>query len=929
MSVLGKDRWRALEPYLDQALKMEPAERGTWLEGLKAHDPELAADLQELLAENEEASRKRFLEGAPTRPELASSLAGQPVGAYTLIEPIGQGGMGSVWLARRSDGRFEGRVAVKLLNASLVGRAGEERFRREGSILARLSHPNIARLLDAGVSPSGQPYIVLEHVDGESIDRYCDARRLSVEARLRLFLDVCAAVAQAHANLIVHRDIKPSNVLVAADGQVKLLDFGIAKLLEQDSGEGEPTALTRDGGRALTPDSAAPEQLTGGAVTTATDVYALGALLYVLVSGQHPAGAARTNPAELLKAIVETDPKRPSDAATDLDAEARATTREGLRRELRGDLDTIVAKALKKSPAERYPSVTGLASDVRRYLGHQPIGARPDTIGYRAAKFVRRNRLAVGLAVLAFAALVGGLAGTLTQARRARRDAAAAQAQSRRADEAALRARGQRDFALRQLSRAEAINNLNAFLLSDAAPSGRPFTAGELLRRAEDILGSPGVEKDDTRIDMLIAIGFQYNTLEQDDRALAVLGRAYELASKRPDPALRAKAACALSNSVERTGDSKRAESLVEEGLGELPSADPAFALDRVFCLCRGSYVARENGDVKTALDRILEAQRTLGASGLSSSLASLTVAMDVAECYRMASRNREAAEAFQAAYAQLTALGRGDTERAGTLLNNWALAEDSLGRPLESERLYRRAIDISRRDAREQGVSPMLRNNLARSLKELDRFREAAQEAERASADAARTHHQIVFNQSLILRAGIYRELHELARSQAMLDEVEPLLRKMLPPGHAAFASIGSERALLLQAEGRPNDAIAEADKAVTVAEASTQATDYAPLALLRRAEIELALGRWDRARADAARAVELYEKSVGPGIFSNRIGRSYAALGKALIGLGRTEEARAALSKALEHLAPSQGEVHPETRAVRRLAESIAKPS
>ena len=168
MSVLGKDRWRALEPYLDQALKMEPAERGTWLEGLKAHDPKLAADLQELLAENEEASRKRFLEGAPTRPELASSLAGQPVGAYTLIEPIGQGGMGSVWLARRSDGRFEGRVAVKLLNASLVGRAGEERFRREGSILARLSHPNIARLLDAGVSPSGQPYIVLEHVDGES-----------------------------------------------------------------------------------------------------------------------------------------------------------------------------------------------------------------------------------------------------------------------------------------------------------------------------------------------------------------------------------------------------------------------------------------------------------------------------------------------------------------------------------------------------------------------------------------------------------------------------------------------------------------------------------------------------------------------------------------------------------------------------------------
>ena len=198
--------------------------------------------------------------------------------------------MGSVWLARRSDGRFEGLVAVKLLNVSLIGRAGEERFRREGSILARLTHPNIARLTDAGVSTSGQPYIVLEYVDGERIDQYCDARRLGVEQRLRLFLDVCAAVARAHANLVVHRDIKPSNVLVAKDGQVKLLDFGIAKLIEEETGSGEASALTREGGRALTPEFAAPEQLTGGAVTTATDVHALGTLLYLLLAGQHPGG---------------------------------------------------------------------------------------------------------------------------------------------------------------------------------------------------------------------------------------------------------------------------------------------------------------------------------------------------------------------------------------------------------------------------------------------------------------------------------------------------------------------------------------------------------------------------------------------------------------------------------------------------------------
>ncbi len=204
--------------------------------------------------------------------------------------------MGTVWLARRSDGRFEGRVAVKLLNVSLLGRGGEERFRREGSILARLDHPNIARLLDAGVSASGQPYLVLEYVDGEPIDTYCDGRRLDLEARLRLLLDVAAAVSLAHANLVVHRDIKPSNVLVGRDGRVKLLDFGIAKLLEDEGAADPATALTREGGRAFTPEFAAPEQLTGGAVTTATDVHALGTLAYLLLAGPHPAGASLPRP---------------------------------------------------------------------------------------------------------------------------------------------------------------------------------------------------------------------------------------------------------------------------------------------------------------------------------------------------------------------------------------------------------------------------------------------------------------------------------------------------------------------------------------------------------------------------------------------------------------------------------------------------------
>src|SRR5262245_38513975 len=254
---LSADRWRALSPYLDEALEIPTRGRGAWLESIFARDAGLAVELQKLLVEHDLIHESRFLEQpvAPVaRAAQKQSLAGLTIGAYRLISPIGQGGMGSVWLAERCDGRFEGRVAIKLLNVALIGRAGEERFRREGSFLAKVTHSHIARLIDAGVTATGQPYLVLEHIDGQSIDCYCNEHGLGIEARIRLVLDVLAAVAHAHANLIVHRDIKPANVLVSVDGDVKLLDFGIAKLLDDDgarwggSAVSEPSVLTREGG---------------------------------------------------------------------------------------------------------------------------------------------------------------------------------------------------------------------------------------------------------------------------------------------------------------------------------------------------------------------------------------------------------------------------------------------------------------------------------------------------------------------------------------------------------------------------------------------------------------------------------------------------------------------------------------------------------
>ena len=456
------ERWRVLIPYLDRALDMPEAERREWLDSLRDTTPGLAIDLEGLLEESAALQREGFLEVVPIRT-VAPSLAGQAFGAYTAVSPIGVGGMGTVWLARRSDGRFEGKAAVKLLNVSLVGRAGERRFAREGSFLARLTHPNIARLIDAGVSSIGQPFLVLEYVPGEPIDRYCDGHVLNVEARLRLFLDVLAAVSHAHSNLIVHRDIKPSNVLVGTDGQVKLLDFGIAKLIEVDGGVGHVTALTRESGQALTPEFAAPEQVTGGVITTATDVHALGTLLYLLLGGGHPTGNALSSPAELVRAIVDTEPPRLSDAVVDAKgptaevlehrAALRNATPEGLRRELKGDLDTIVAKALKKNPAERYASVTALADDLRRYLSDEPISARPDTLGYRAAKYVRRRSRS--LAALAAAALL--LAGVLAFS--------------------AVRLAAERDRARLQAQKASKVSDLLTGLFIGADPfANRPRT---------------------------------------------------------------------------------------------------------------------------------------------------------------------------------------------------------------------------------------------------------------------------------------------------------------------------------------------------------------------------------------------------------------------------------------------------------------------
>ena len=413
MSVAPADSfaWQRLVPYLDQALDLDPGKRERWLVELAGTEPEVAAEVHRFLEEQAELDAKGFLERTPivaaawAAPRFA--FAGRQIGAYKVEELIGRGGMGEVWLASRADGRFEGRCAIKFLNRSISHHGVADRFHREGQVLARLTHPHIARLLDAGTLEEGHPYLVLEYVPGTHIDRCCAEKALDVKARVRLFVDVVAAVANAHANLIVHRDLKPSNVLVTREGVVKLLDFGIAKLLDPEASEGEATP-TRWEDAALTPEYSAPEQLLGEPVSTATDVYQLGMLLYVLLAGRHPLQLSGSRTDKIRAALDGRIPP------------ASGFIGGTLRKQLRGDLDAILSMALRRDPQERYATAAALGDDLLRYLNGEPVKARRGATLYVIRKFVGRHKWAVAAAGVATLMLCGALAFAINQSQLAR-----------------------------------------------------------------------------------------------------------------------------------------------------------------------------------------------------------------------------------------------------------------------------------------------------------------------------------------------------------------------------------------------------------------------------------------------------------------------------------------------------------------------------
>lgn len=675
-----------------ELVNLPHSQRESVLAGRKI-PPEVRAEVESLLAYDSTESHsltrcigqvaEALAEGAGNLP-FSASLAGQTVGSYTLVAPIGQGGMGTVWLAQRSDGRFEGRAAVKFLNAGWVGGAGAERFRREGSILARLAHPHIARLLDAGVSVLGQPYLVLEHVEGEPIDRYCEIRGLRTEARIRLFLDVLSAVAEAHSNLVVHRDIKPSNVLVTREGRVKLLDFGIAKLLEDVGESGEVTELTREGGFLLTPEFAAPEQASGGAITTATDVYSSGVLLFRLLGGQRRAGS----PAETMRALVDAEfPKIPG---------------------VHGDLATILAKALKGAPAERYPSAAAFAEDLRRYLDQEPIAARPDTLGYRSSKFLRRRWRWVTTGSAAALLLI-----VLTALYTARLAA-------------------ERNRARFEAEKATKVSDLLISMLTAADPFGthdlkEPTVRGLLdagaMRVHNELAGQPEMQAQ-----MLTVMGRVYERLGANDKAQALLEEALAIGRRGPENAALAETLNDLGVLRRDQGDYPSAARLLAEALGMRRKLLGGEHKDVAVTASELSRVYRDQGDSDRAEALLTETLRIRRKVYGEDHTETATTENDLALVLMDEGKLTASAELFRRSLAVHRQVFGENHAAVARVINNLGLVTEDRGDLAGAESLFRESLAIRRRvlDPRHPDIATAL-NNLASPLRKQGKYEEAA----------------------------------------------------------------------------------------------------------------------------------------------------------------------------------------------------------
>jgi eukaryotic-like serine/threonine-protein kinase len=927
-----------------EALERPAAERRAFLDVACADAPELRAEAESLLAAHEQAGD--FMDELDTAPAAAlldaatgpEPAAGQQVGPYRLLREVGRGGMGVVYLAERVEGGFEQRAAIKLVKRGMDTDAILRRFLRERQILAGLEHASVARLLDGGVTDDGQPYFAMEYVDGEPLTAYCEKRALGIEARLRLFEEACRAVQHAHGKLVVHRDLKPSNMLVTAEGRLKLLDFGIAKLLTEDD-DATAVTLTQAGVRVLTPDYAAPEQVRGEPVTTATDVYALGVVLYELLAGRLPYGGERRSLGELVRAICEEEPRPPSVAAA---AQPRVA------RQLRGDLDTVVLKALSKEPSRRYPSVEALAEDVRRFLSGYPVRARRDTIGYVVAKFMRRHKVGVAAATVAVVSLVLGLVGTAWQARVAARE---------------------RDRARLEAERAEKVKEflVGLFRASDPAEStGETITARELLDRGalrieKELAGHPSLQAE-----LFEIVGGISHELGRYEQARSLAERSLEHARQAygPEHPQVAKAMDTLGWILHRSGDYSASEDLRRQALAmrrRLLPADSTEVADSLEALGLVLRVRAKLEEAESVLHESLAIrERRLGAEHLdtANALANLADVLHAqgdyaaaAEYHRkvLAIRRKALGDLHPSVAYSLVSLG-GALLQQGDRTAAEAAHREALGirrrvygeeHPLVSESLhhlaatlhskgdlpaavtmYRQALAMDRKlKGDEHPDVAVLLTNLAYALAQQARYEDALP----LFGQAAALHRRVTGADHPLLARTLEREASALVDqgrprdALPLLDESLAIVNTRYGAGHAAVAGTLATAAKARAALGE----LAEAEKLFRAAleiqrRARPQAHPDTAEMLVGLAEV---LGRRDRlAEAEPLlrEALDQAARSLPPDHW-RRAGVE-SVVGASLSRLGHRDEARPLLVSGYDRLRDALGAEHPLTRLARR---------
>ncbi|HUQ80950.1 MAG TPA: serine/threonine-protein kinase [Gemmatimonadaceae bacterium] len=913
MSDSPQERFRRVDEIFEAALDLGPDERAAHVARACGDDVALRTEVLALLDAYDRSAG--FLD-APAVEMVAELMDDAPNGALTapervgpfrIVRELGHGGMGTVYLAEREGEEFQQRVALKLVRHAGRSEAIVNRFVEERRILALLEHPGIARFIDGGVTANGMPWFAMELVEGAPIDVWCDARRLGIDARLDLFANVCDAVQYAHEHLVIHRDLKPSNILVSGDGQLKLLDFGIAKLLDPLRAESEAPE-TRTALLALTPEYAAPEQVRGTPVSTATDTYALGVLLHLLLTGARPYDVRGLTPAEMERTVCELVPARASAAliARGADADTRALARgetpERLARRLRGDLDVIIAKALHKDPARRYSSAASLREDLRRFRTGRPVLARPDSAAYRLRKFVRRNRVGVIAAGAALTLLVG----------------------------AAARERTLRERAEAEARKARAVQEYVVSVFDVADPfawpeqSGADVTARTLLDRGARRIDSALVAQPDVQAELRGVLGRVYVKLGLVREAVPHLER-----SLRQRRAVYGARHVAVAEAMDQLGDALRAQSKMDDAdpllrgalamrrelLGDR-NASTAESLDHLATLLQDRT---RYGEAEPLFREALDVRRSLlGADdpAVASSLTNLGLLLFLEGKYDQAEPLQREALAIQQ-----RRLGETHPLTAQTL-NNLAQVQQFRGQIADAEVLYRRALAAKRKSLGDAHPSVTLNmNNLAFLL--LTEKNEV-QEAEGLAREALRLDRQI-FGPGHAYVASSLTSLGNVLSAKGELGEAERSHREALGIRRVLYGSRHSTiaRSLVNIAgvqfeDGRLDDAIASYRDGTE--QFRQLLGDKHPNYLIASVSFARALAeRGDRARADsllraAVEKLDATKPAQYAALVSARIG-----LARVLTAQGRAPEAIAMLEQALAMSVERYGAEHWRTAEAR----------